>query len=553
MDVHLHTPASSDYEQTSVTYLDILEKAEERGVDVLAFTDHNTVAGYRAMQEELQHLAWLESANRLQKGEEQRLAAYRHLLDKLLILPGFEFTATFGFHVLAIFPPETPIRAIEHILIQLKVPVDQLDSGATEVGATSDVLTAYSMIDEAGGLVIAAHANSSHGVAMRGLSFGGQTKIAWTQDPHLHALEVTDLEKQGRRTTAKFYDGSKPEYPRRMHCIQGTDAHRLVADPRHPERLGVGDRLTELRLQDRTFEAIHDVLTGSDFSATRPARSLTVEAFDHIREAREAGNTIVQGFHESATRRGGRLYTILADIVAFANTNGGTVYIGANSNAKNPVVGVADTSQVLQLLRHDIEAKIMPPLDLTMDMQESEGKNLIRIQVPRSSDPPSAIDGSKIYVRNEGETNLAVRDEIVELVKRALGSQPQKAVPVQVADTLGVSPPRTGVEITGSEERKGKRYYTMCDLRKGNQVKNVTRSSARRLWHYAIVEAEKKTITEQDVQWQGEIGLVNDYKQSGHRRFDLAQRSGGKTRVYYGVSEEGLHGEWKALVGLDED
>ena len=33
-----------------------------------------------------------------------------------------------------------------------------------------------------------------------------------------------------------------------------------------------------------------------------------------------------------------------------------------------------------------------------------------------------------------------------------------------VTDTLGVSPPRTGVEITGSEERKGKRYYTMCDL-----------------------------------------------------------------------------------------
>jgi hypothetical protein len=229
------------------------------------------------------------------------------------------------------------------------------------------------------------------------------------------------------------------------------------------------------------------------------------------------------------------------------------VYVGASSNAKNPVVGVADTTQVLQLLRHDVEAKITPPLDLTMDVQESEGKNLIRIQVPRSKDPPCAIDGSKIYVRSEGETNLAVRDEIVELVKRALDSQPRKEVAVRVADTLSVSPPRTGVEIAESEERKGKRYYTMCDLRKGNRVQNVTRSSARRLWHYAIVEAEKKTITPQDVQWHGEIGLIKDYKQSGHRRFDLAQRSGNKVRVYYGVSEEGLHGEWKALVGLDED
>jgi hypothetical protein len=553
MDLHLHTPASSDYEQSGTTYLDILQKAEERGVDVLAFTDHNTVAGYRALKDEIQQLEWLESTNRLQKNEKERLSEYRRLLDQILLLPGFEFTATFGFHILGIFPPETSTRTIEHILIQLKVPVDKLDKGDTEVGATSDVLTAYRLIDEAGGLVIAAHANSSHGVAMRGLGFGGQTKIAWTQDPHLHALEVTDLEKSGRRTTAKFYDGSKPEYPRRMHCIQGSDAHRLDADPKHPERPGVGERQTEIRLRERTFEALRKALTSTDFSLTRPARPVTAAPFDYIREAREAGNTIVQAFHESATRRGGRLYAILADAVAFANTNGGTVYVGASSNAKNPVLGLPSTDQVMQLIRHDIENKVTPPLDMSMDAQESEGKNLVRIQVPRGQDPPYAIDGSKIYVRNEGETNLAVRDEIVELVKRAQGTRPQKEVAVQAADTLSIQPPRTGVEISAVVERKGKRFYTMCDLRKGSRVQNVTRSSARRLWHYAIVEAEKSPVKAEDVQWQGEIGMVKTYKQSGHQRYDLAQRSDGKIRVYYGVSEEGLHGEWKALVGLEDD
>ncbi len=553
MDLHLHTPASSDYEQPDVTYLDILKKAEERGVDILALTDHNTVAGYREMQNEIRQLEWLEKENRLQTHEKERLSEYRRLLDAILVLPGFEFTATFGFHILGIFSPEVSVRAIEHLLIQLKVPVNHLDSGATEVGATSDVLTAYQVIDEAGGLVVAAHANSSHGVAMRGLSFGGQTKIAWTQDPHLHALEVTDLEKQGRRTTAKFYDGSKPEYPRRMHCIQGTDAHRLTVDPQHADRPGVGDRLTEIRLNEFTFEALREALKGNDFSVTRPARALTVTPYDHIREARAAGNTIVQAFHESATRRGGRLYAILADVVAFANTNGGTVYLGASSNAKNPPAGVDGTNQVIQILRHDVEAKITPPIELAVDVQESEGKNLVRVQVPRGADPPYVIDGSKIYVRNEGETNLAVRDEIVELVKRALAAQPQKAVAVQATDTLTVQPPRTGVEITSVVERKGKRFYTMCDLRRGNRVHNVTRSSARRLWHYAIVEAEKSAVGESDVRWQGDIGLIKDYKQGGQQRYDLAQRSDSKIRVYYGVSEEGLHGEWRALVGLDDN
>jgi hypothetical protein len=124
---------------------------------------------------------------------------------------------------------------------------------------------------------------------------------------------------------------------------------------------------------------------------------------------------------------------------------------------------------------------------------------------------------------------------------------------VQAADTLSIQPPRTGVEISAVVERKGKRFYTMCDLRKGSRVQNVTRSSARRLWHYAIVEAEKSPVKAEDVQWQGEIGMVKTYKQSGHQRYDLAQRSDGKIRVYYGVSEEGLHGEWKALVGLEDD
>ncbi|UCC61675.1 MAG: putative DNA binding domain-containing protein, partial [Anaerolineae bacterium] len=546
--------ASSDYEQPGVTYLDILQRAEEREVDILAFTDHNTVAGYRTMRNEVEQLELLEGLDRLRDSERKRLNEYRRLLNDILVLPAFEFTATFGFHILGIFAPEMSVRSLEHLLLQLKVPVDQLDAGATEVGATTDVLTAYRLIDEAGGLVIAAHANSTHGVAMRNLGFGGQTKIAWTQDPHLHALEVTDLESKSRRGTAKFYNGSKPEYPRRMHCIQGTDAHRLTADPKHPERLGVGDRLTEIRLKDLSFGALRAALTGTDFSVSRPARAWTAAPFDYIREARETGNTIVQAFHESATRRGGRLYAIIADVVAFANTNGGTIYVGASGNAKNPATGVPDAQQVIRLIRHDIETKVTPPLELSIDQQESEGKNVIRVQVPQGSDPPYAVDGSKIYVRDEAETNLAVRDEIVELVKRTLSAQPAKAVAIKATDALAVQPPRTGVEVTGVEERKGNRYYTMSDLRKGNEVHNVTRASARRLWHYAIVEVEKHAVTQGDVNWQGEIGLIKEYKQSGRKRYDLAQRSAqGKMRVYYGVSDDGLHGDWKTLVGQDED
>ncbi len=209
----------------------MLQRAEVRGLDIIAFTDHNTIAGYRRMVNEIQQLELLERLNRLLPEEQARLNEYRRLLEKILVLPGFEFTATFGFHILGIFPPEKPVREIEHLLIDLRIPPTQLDDGSATVGATTDVITAYRIIDEAGGLVIAAHANSTNGVAMRGFSFGGQTKIAYTQDPHLHALEVTDLEQKGSRTTAFFFTGTKPEYPRRMHCIQGSDFSSLDPGP----------------------------------------------------------------------------------------------------------------------------------------------------------------------------------------------------------------------------------------------------------------------------------------------------------------------------------
>ena len=90
---------------------------------------------------------------------------------------------------------------------------------------------------------------------MRNFPFGGQTKIAYTQDANLSALEVTDLESRSRKATSRFFNGSKTEYPRKMHCIQGSDAHRLNTDPRNSRRLGLGERATELLLPEPSFDA----------------------------------------------------------------------------------------------------------------------------------------------------------------------------------------------------------------------------------------------------------------------------------------------------------
>lgn len=611
----MHTPASNDYEDPQISWLDWLRTVADRGLEVVAISDHNTVAGISAIRREIEWLMKLEQQNRLTDAERANLEAWRELSNKVLVLPAFEFTATFGFHILGIFPPETSVRTLEHILLSLRIPPEKLDLGSTETGASTDVLTAYKVIHDAGGLVIAAHANSTHGVAMRDFPFGGQTKIAYTQDVNLDALEVTDLEHRGY-STARFFNGSKTEYPRRMHCIQGSDSHRLNADPRNPKRLGIGDRASEMLLDEASFEAVASVLRSTSWDRTRPARPKD-KPFDALANAREEGSSIVQSFHESAIKTGGRLDAILADICAFANTAGGNVFVGASLRKDGPT-GLTRPQQVQDQILAAVEERLTPPLDLRIDTVKSgENANILRLRVPKGEDRPYCLDGSKFYVRDEAETTLAVRDEIISMVLETMNQRSVEIAPgmealsvtdvgaatagalesaaqksaggarrggkrggkkptngaVRAATSTGESQtatvidqahangvpsddafylPQMGVEIVESEERAGSQFHTIRDLRKGTLVKSVTRKGARDLWSYAIRQHESTADKQAKIDWQGSIGLLYVEKRAGKMRYDLALREGNNVRIFYGVTEDGMEGPWGVFVQQEE-
>lgn len=599
--MHLHTPASGDYEEPKVTYLEWLRQANEKELDIVAITDHNTVAGVAAIRREIEWLARLEEQNRLTDEEKTRLNEWRVLANKILVLPGFEFTATFGFHILGIFPPETSVRQLEYILLSLNVPAEKLDIGSTETGATADVLTAYQVITEAGGLAIAAHANSTHGVAMRNFPFGGQTKIAYTQNQYLAALEVTDLESRSRSSTARFFDGSKPEYARRMHTLQGSDAHRLIGDPKNPKRPGIGERAIELLLPEASFEAIAELLRSSNFDRTRPYRPKD-KPIDYLAVARNEGPNQVQSFHETMAVRGGRQAAVLADLCAFANTDGGVVYVGASAR-KGPVKGLPNIKVEQKELQAAIVERLQPQLEMRMEIVQSDGAQVLRVSVDEGDEKPYCLDQSKFYVRNDAETSLAVRDEIVALVLENAGisrgdaieamavavtgmsrpaenaieeggaaespaassSRRRRRKPVGGANPEVVLPPATdapetndpfylpqvGVEILASENRNGVNYYVVSDLRNGRAVSNVTRKGARKLWNYAIAQVEDHPVDPGKIQWKGDVGIVRSESRAGKVRYDLSRRNGKNIRVFYGVTEDGMDGPWAEFVGKE--
>lgn len=607
MDLHVHTPASTDYQQPGVSALDLLRKAEERGLDIIAFTDHNSVRGYADLWREIEDLELLEYLNRIAPAEAERLAEYRRLLGKILLLPGFEFTATFGFHILAIFPETTSIRMMEHLLLTLGVPEDKFGSG--EVGATSDVLRAYEILAEHGALVIGAHVNSSHGIAMQGMRFGGQTKIAYTQDENLHALEVTDLTSTSRRSTASFFSGIKAEYPRRMHCIQGSDAHRLERDPTRETNLGIGDRATEVLLPEASFDALKALFLSDDFSRTRPARP-GGPAADALHAARDEGNTPTQSFHERLSQARGGVLPILRDIVAFANGNGGTIYVGVGPADRRTVPGVPDADKAVQEWQAEIRRQITPEIEVAIDTIAYDGKSIVALHVPDGPEKPYALAPATILVRRGAGTEVATRDEIVAMVRgvprsadaeessplnaepvvsapvtaeeqsrngrhpRAASaktevttpapqaapgqsaepgttSQPRPSLPEQFVEEgpLDDIAPRTGAEIVDVYERDGVTLYSIRDLRNGTITHNVTRDSARRLWQYAIRQREEHALDKGHIRWKGDFGFWKVYRPSrGERRYNLAYRGQNQFRVFYGVGEEGLDERWQAVI-----
>ena len=174
---------------------DLVSIALEKGLDIVAITDHNTAA-------------WCDGAREAASG------------TGLTILPGVEITTAQG-HLLAIFDVTTPASQIEDLLVGLDIPREQFGSleAATEKGIV-DVCTA---VTKAGGLAIAAHVDGKRGF-LKTISVGAERQRAY-QEADLWALEILDLShRQG------YQAGTVAGYPRRMPCVQSSDCWPAGAD-----------------------------------------------------------------------------------------------------------------------------------------------------------------------------------------------------------------------------------------------------------------------------------------------------------------------------------
>ncbi|RRR66823.1 MAG: AAA family ATPase [Candidatus Viridilinea halotolerans] len=548
-DLHLHTPASEDYAEPEVSYLDILQEAERRELEIIAFTDHNTVHGYEQFQRELDFLHALESAGRLTEEEQVRLQEYRRLLAKLTVLPGFEFTSHFGAHILGIFPPDRAISSIEATLIQLGVAHEQLKAGACSVTNTRHVTEAYELIARAGGLVIAPHVNGPNGVVSETLRMGtsGQARIAVSQSSHLHALEFINFyTDHDKFTSPGFYNGKTEHYERRMFCIQGSDAHRLRRLPdgenQAAHRHGIGDRYVEFLLPDNSFEALRALLSSQEFDRVRvPKRDQKQWAVDALRFGGSSERQVLRVLGDDPQNP----TTFWRDVAALANSGGGVLIIGCEPGGR--VVGVERPDQVSEALRRSVTEQVAPQPYLSFELMSYEGRDVMRVEVKAAEPPPYVGGDGVIFIRREGETVPADRGEIIQLCRRALAEGASS--PLDNGQDIDL--PRSGVQIVSAQKRGGVWLYEVRDLR---TTAGVTRDRAQGLWAYAISRHEDlrdgRIDVQSQVKWKGRLGLWRAYRQGSRTKYDLAHRdaNGVIDHIFFGVSDWGLSDAWATLL-----
>ena len=117
---------------------------------------------------------------------------------------------------------------------------------------------------------------------------------------------------------------------------------------------------------------------------------------------------------------------ICKEVIAFANTKGGTLYIGVEDNGV--IVGVDDPDSVMLQVSNMIRDSIKPDITMFVGYQvyEEDGKRAVAVTVQKGTDRPyylgsKGLKPSGVYVRNGTSTDPATDTAIRRMIKETDG------------------------------------------------------------------------------------------------------------------------------------
>jgi len=231
VDLHIHTPASHDYEDKDVTPEAIVEKALSKGLDAIAITDHNTGDFIDKI---------IEAAK-----------------EKLTVFPGVEISSEGGkdglIHIIALFDPSKSTHDITSFLGALEY---KPKSNLEELYTNKSPNEVIDKIHEHGGLAVPAHVNGDNGLLK---DTRGNPRIDAIRNPRLLAVEATDCNDAEKAEKEKricdFLDGSDPNYQRKLAVYQASDSHSLES---------IGSRYSYFKMEEISLAGLRQCFYDPD-------------------------------------------------------------------------------------------------------------------------------------------------------------------------------------------------------------------------------------------------------------------------------------------------
>ena len=117
---------------------------------------------------------------------------------------------------------------------------------------------------------------------------------------------------------------------------------------------------------------------------------------------------------------------VCKEVIAFANTKGGTMYIGIQDDGQ--ILGVENADRVTLQINNMVRDSIKP--DVTMfvryETQEIDGKQIVAVTIQKGTDRPyylgsKGLKPSGVYVRNGTSTDPATDTAIRKIIKETDG------------------------------------------------------------------------------------------------------------------------------------
>ncbi|MFA6216419.1 MAG: RNA-binding domain-containing protein [Candidatus Omnitrophota bacterium] len=252
VDLHIHTPASKCYKgkKDEVEYLSIAKTAKQKNIKIIAFTDHNSIEGYKKFQEIRENLQKQKTIlsrikdSKQSKKETTRIEKILKTFQDILILPALEFEVSNCVHFLVIFDEKTSVKQIERFLRDGGYDEDQFGLEEPAKCSSLDIPHFYDELKKMNCIIICSHFDSNKGVY--NVIPAGTLRARCLSSEQLNGVEYkSEITRDKISSVIK----SAKEYSRKVPLafVRFSDAHDISE---------IGRNITYIKLEKIDFDSL---------------------------------------------------------------------------------------------------------------------------------------------------------------------------------------------------------------------------------------------------------------------------------------------------------